>query len=216
MSNTISVVVFDDNPRVLSSLEALISSYPDLILMGSFLNGDMLEQRIESLKPQVVVMDIDMPGLGGIEATGLIKKKFPDVQILIQTAFDDDRKIFESLCAGASGYILKGDMSENLAEAIYDVCAGGSPMSPSIARKVIMMFKQFGTTSDAKVNQYELTPRELDVLTQLVGGLSYKLIADKLQVSYGTVHTHIKSIYRKLHVASMTEAVSKALKERLV
>jgi DNA-binding NarL/FixJ family response regulator len=216
MKEKITVVVFDDNPKVLESLEVLISLYPDLILAGTYADDSFLEDRIKTCKPQVVIMDIDMPAKGGIEATRVIKQKFPEVQILMQTAFDDDYKIFESLCAGASGYILKGNLSENLADAIYNVYYGGSPMSPTIARKVIFMLKNYAPKEPATDKQYQFTQRELEVLSLLVEGLSYKQIADKLSITYSTVHTHIKSVYKKLHVASMTEAVTKAIRERLV
>lgn len=212
----IRVVVFDDNPKALEALEVLVGSYESIALAGKFSNCNFLEQRIRESKPDVVVLDIDMPGINGIEAARIIKKNFPNVYILMQTVFDDERKVFESLCAGASGYIVKGDIPKKLGDAILEVYEGGSPMSPSIARKVIDMFRDYAPAGMPEENKYRLTPKETEILSLMVEGLSYKQIAEKISSSFGTVHTHIKAIYRKLHVASMTEAVAKALRERLV
>jgi len=216
MNKQIRVAVFDDNPKALEALEMLIGSYEHIELAGKFNNCNFLEQRIRDTKPDVVILDIDMPGINGIEAARIIKKKFSEVHILMQTVFDDERKVFESLCAGASGYIVKGDIPKKLADAIFEVQAGGSPMSPSIARKVITMFRDFAPAGMPEQNKYRLTPKETKILSLLVEGMSYKQIAENISTSFGTVHTHIKAIYRKLHVASMTEAVVKALREKLV
>jgi len=216
MNKMIRVALFDDNPKALEALEMLIGSYEHIKLVGKFNNCNFLEQRIRDTKPDVVILDIDMPGINGIEAARIIKKNFPQVHILMQTVFDDERKVFESLCAGASGYIVKGDIPQKLADAIFEVQAGGSPMSPSIARKVITMFRDFAPAGMPEQNKYRLTPKETKILSLLVEGMSYKQIAENISTSFGTVHTHIKAIYRKLHVASMTEAVVKALREKLV
>lgn len=211
------VAIFDDNKHILESFGVLMKHAKEISLTGAYKNCDSLEEKIEESKPDVVVMDIDMPGTNGIEATRLIKQKFPEVQILIQTVFDDDDKIFRALCAGASGYLLKGHGASKMEEAIREVHNGGSPVSPSVARKVITMFRNFVPQDTVNgENKYQLTTKETEVLTLLVEGLSYKMMADRQGVSFGTIHSHIKSIYRKMHVASMTEAVSKAMREKLV
>lgn len=213
----VRVAIFDDNKHVLESFAVLTKLAKEIYLVGSYKNCNDLEKKIEKCTPDVVVMDIDMPGITGIEATRILKQKFPHIQIMIQTVFDDEDKIFRALCAGASGYLLKGYDAAKMEEAILEVHAGGSPITPLVARKVINMFvNQVPKTEDTDDNKYELTTKEVDVLSLLVDGLSYKMIADKLNLTYSTIHSHIKSIYRKLHVASMTEAVSKALKEKIV
>lgn len=213
----VRVAIFDDNKHILESFTVIIKVAKEVMLCGSFQNCDNLEQKIKESRPDVVVMDIDMPGITGIEATRILKQKFPHIQIMIQTVFDDEDKIFQALCAGASGYVLKGYNAAKMEEAILEVHAGGSPITPVVARKVINMFVNFVPKAGiASENKYELTAKELEVLSLLVDGLSYKMMGEKMSVTYGTIHSHVKSIYRKLHVASMTEAVSKALKEKLV
>jgi DNA-binding NarL/FixJ family response regulator len=153
-----------------------------------------------------------MPGINGIEGVVLIRKQFPDIHILMQTVFDDDDRIFAALKAGASGYILKNAGSAKLLDAIIEVHNGGAPMSPSVAKKVLNQFQ--GVKSSASEN-FNLSARERDVLGLLVNGKSYKMIADELNISYDTVRAHMKKIYEKLHVSSMTEAVAKAINKNL-
>ena len=213
----IRVAIFDDNKHILESFEILMKHTTDVSLTGKFKNCDHLEEKITESKPDVVVMDIDMPGMNGISATQVIKRKFPEIEILIQTVFDDEDKVFQALCAGATGYVLKENLGGRMEAVIREVYAGGSPMSPTIARKVISIFMKFVPQDTLAIeNKYQLTPKENEVLLLLVDGLAYKMIADKLGLAYSTIHSHIKSIYRKLHVASMSEAVSKAIKENLV
>jgi DNA-binding NarL/FixJ family response regulator len=162
-------------------------------------------------------MDIAMPGMTGIEAVLKLKNEFPNIQILMQTVFEDDERVFDSICAGASGYILKNHLNTKLIEAIHEMRFGGSPMSPTIARKVLNKMQSVASAiKPEQAPDYKLTPREKEVLGCIVEGLAYKMIADKLNISYETVRSHIKKIYEKLHVASLTEAVSKAMKERIV
>jgi DNA-binding NarL/FixJ family response regulator len=164
-----------------------------------------------------VLMDIEMPGMTGIEAVKKIKKEFPQIQVLMQTVFEDDDRVFDSICSGASGYILKNFLNTKLIDAIRELQYGGSPMSPSIARKVLSKMQQIPQfVRPEEAPNYDLTPREKEVLSCIVEGLAYKMIADKLTISYETVRSHVKKIYEKLHVASLTEAVSKAMKERIV
>ena len=157
-------------------------------------------------------MDIDMPGMNGIEGVKLIRKNFPTVQILMLTVFDDDEKVFAAIKAGAGGYILKNAEPQNLLHAISEVYNGGAPMTPGIARKVL---HQFQTILPEEKKDYHLSIREKEVLGLLVDGLSYKMIAGKLNITYDTVRAHMKKIYEKLHVASMTEAVAKAINQKL-
>jgi len=157
-----------------------------------------------------------MPGVKGIEAIRLLKKEFPHIDILIQTVFEDDDNIYESIVAGASGYVLKSHLNSMLLNSIKEIKTGGSPMSPSIARKVLHMLQE---NSDRKVRataDYNLTAREKEVLTCLVNGLTYKAISDELNISYETVRSHMKKVYEKLHVASLTEVVAKAINQNIV
>jgi len=172
-------------------------------------------QNITANPCDVVLMDIEMPGMNGIEATQLIKKHFPEVLVLIQTVFFEDEYIFDAICAGASGYILKTTTPEDYLEAIRNVQSGGSPMTPGIARRVLELFK-FNLRPQPANNDYNLTTQEKKVLQLLVEGKSFKMIAAELYVAFDTVKAHIRNIYAKLHVHSGTEAVSKAIKNRIV
>jgi len=194
-------------------LYQLINGTLGFSCVGSFANANDLEFAIESTKPQVVVMDIEMPGRSGIEATRMIKEINPQIQILMQTIFEDDEKIFESICAGASGYILKNTAPVRILEAIQEVSEGGSPMSPSIARKMLNLFQRQNKPDD---QQYDLSEREREVLGCLVKGMSYKMIADACFISLDTVKFHLKNIYTKLHVNSKSEAVIKAIRSKIV
>ena len=160
-------------------------------------------------------MDIEMPGMNGIEATKLVKQHFPKINILIQTVFFEDEYIFNAICAGASGYILKSTTPDGYIEALKDVQAGGSPMTPGIARRVLELFKSNLQPANPE-QDYDLTSQEKKVLKLLVEGKSYKLIAQELFVSVDTIKTHIRNIYAKLQVHSGTEAVSLALRDKLV
>jgi DNA-binding NarL/FixJ family response regulator len=158
-------------------------------------------------------MDIDMPVVNGIQAVRSIKKKYPDQVIMMLTTFEDDDKVFDAICAGASGYIVKSKSLSHLIDAVKEVYNGGAPMSPSIARKVLQLFKEKNAPGDA--DSFHLTDREKEVLVHLINGSSYKMIAGAMQLSYDTVHSHIKNIYKKLQVNSVSEAVSKAMRLRL-
>jgi DNA-binding NarL/FixJ family response regulator len=166
----------------------------------------------ESFSPEIFFVDIGLPGMSGIEGIQQIKRISPTSHIIIITVYDDDQKVFNALCAGASGYLLKSSPDEKIIEAITDVLNGGAPMNAQIARKALNVFLNRTST----VDDYGLTNREKDILGLVVEGLPKKQIADHLHISYYTVDTHIKNIYAKLHVQSSTGAVSKALKERLI
>jgi DNA-binding NarL/FixJ family response regulator len=206
------IAVFEDNKKFRESLEFIIVTSSNMELCGSFEDTQRLLQRIEALQPDVVLMDINIPEINGIEATRLIKERFPRIQICIQTVFEDDDKVFASLCAGASGYILKNTPADKIIQAIEQVAEGGAFFTPSIARKVLGNFMQ----QPEKPDYIQLTEREKDILRGLVEGLSYKMIAEKLFLSVHTIHTHIKNVYEKLHVNSKGEAVAKAIKNKLV
>ena len=158
-----------------------------------------------------------MPGINGVEAVKLLKKDFPRLTVVMQTVFEDDEKVFAAICNGASGYLLKDTPPARLMESIVEAYNGGAPMSPSIAKKVLALFqKHLSPTPDAAGEKYNLTNREKDILLGLVNGQSYKMIAEVYHISFDTVRTHVRNIYEKLHVASSTQAVAKAIKERLV
>jgi DNA-binding NarL/FixJ family response regulator len=206
------VVIYDDNPGRRESLRMLLESYPQYLVAGEFSHCAKVESQMAALQPEVVLMDIQMPEVDGIEGVRRIKELFPDVHVIMQTVFEDDEKIFDALRFGASGYILKKTDPARIIEAIEDVLQGGSPMTPSIATRVLHFFRQ---KKDEKPDEYGLSDREKEILRLLVDGLSYKMIAERLNISYNTVNSHIKKIYDKLQVHSVSEAVSKAIRNRL-
>jgi DNA-binding NarL/FixJ family response regulator len=196
--------------------EAICNGTFGLTCCGTFADGADLLHRVERSNPQVILMDIEMPGQDGISATKKILAQWPEIRILIQTVFEDDDKIFQAICAGASGYILKSTSPARLVEAIQEVYNGGSPMSPYIANRVLKLFQQFAPVLPADDEKYGLSAREKEILSLMVDGKNLQVIAEKLFISYETVRTHVKRIYKKLHVASASEAVSKAIRNRLV
>jgi DNA-binding NarL/FixJ family response regulator len=209
----ISVCIFEDNKSLRESLSALINGSTGYALAGEWSDASKAVQHVKDCKPDVVLMDINMPGISGIEAVVLIKQQFPEMPILMQTVFEGDDKVFASICAGASGYILKNTAPVRLLEAIKEVHEGGAAFTPSIARKVLKMAASQNTHPAEYIN---LSEREKEVLEKLVEGMSYKMIADNIHLSVHTIHTHIKNIYEKLHVNSKGEAVAKALKNKLI
>jgi DNA-binding NarL/FixJ family response regulator len=210
----IHVAIFEDNKLLRQSLEQLIDATPGMICTGAFADANRLVRDMESAGPDVVLMDIHMPGTSGIEAVQMIREKFPQVRIMMQTVFDDSDKVFAAICAGASGYILKKASPLKIIEAIRDTYDGGSPMTPSIAGKVLDMLRLQGVGS--KQEFIQLSEREKEILALLVKGKSYKAIATSCFISIDTVSTHMKHIYVKLHVHSKSEAVAKAIRQKLV
>lgn len=208
----LSVLIYEDNPLLRESVSTMIQSNRELKLQAAFENVLNVEAEVKSYKPDFILMDIDMPGMSGIEAVKKIRKFNAQVPIVMLTVFDDNNHVFEALQSGASGYLLKKHISTKLFDAIQEVLDGGAPMSPSIARMVLASMQQ----KPAGENPYQLTAREKDILTSLSKGNSYKLIASEFAISIDTVRTHIKKIYEKLQVHSQTEAVSKAIHEKLV
>ena len=211
----IKISLYDDNTFLLESLSYLIKGTNGFELCHASTNASTVVDDCKHQCPDVILMDIDMPELSGIDATMLVKNAFPDVNVMMLTVFEDKNKIFDALCAGATGYMLKKTSSGDLINAIEELHKGGSPMSSGIARKVLEYFTKPATNGNKK-NNYQLTTREREILQCLLNGDSYKMIADKCFVSIGTVYSHINNVYKKLQVNSKSEAVIKVLKERLV
>ena len=211
----IKVTVFEDNKDLREGVRAILNGSPGFACVGAYANAQNLAKRLTNDEPDVVLMDIQMPGISGIEAVAMLRKDFAGLPVLMQTVFEDESKVFAAICAGANGYLLKNTPPVKFLEAIKEVAEGGSPMTPSIAAKVLRMFKDQQPKVDVS-HDYSLTIREKEILSLLVDGLSYKMVADKVFISYETVHSHVKKIYEKLHVNSINEAVSKALRNRLV
>jgi DNA-binding NarL/FixJ family response regulator len=209
----LKVAVFDDNKPRRELLQLLLDSSEEFMCTGAYEDCRDAVKKISSSKPDVVLMDIDMPYVNGIEGLIQIKKEFPGIRILMQTVFEDEDKIFSAIVSGADGYILKKTPPSKLLEAIKDVAEGGSPMTPIVARHVLLLFSNKHKIIPKE--EFDLTTRELEILTLLVEGYSYKMIADKCHISYPTVNSHISHIYEKLHVSSGTEAVAKALEHRI-
>jgi DNA-binding NarL/FixJ family response regulator len=208
----VRVILFEDNEGLRQSLEMLLQETDDFQLAGSFPHCDDAVQKMEELYPALVIMDIDMPGIGGIEGVKAIKSAYPYVKSVMFTVFDDDSRIFECICAGADGYLLKNITPKKFIESLRDLMQGGALMSPFIAQKVFEHFRK----SSMPTVQYNLTETEKQVLTLLVKGNSYKMIAAKQFVSIDTVKRHLQNIYHKLHVNCGTEAVAKALQHKIV
>ena len=197
----IRIFIYDDHQDRRDSLKALISLSDNLKFTGDAPNCKTVLADMEQYHPDVVLMDINMPDVDGLEGLQLIKKTYPEIKVLMQTAYDDSEKIFTSIKSGASGYILKNDRPQRILQAIEEVFEGGAVMNPSIAQKVLDYFKPEQTKSP-------LSPKENEVLALLAEGLSYKMVANKLGVSYTTINTHTKRIYEKLHISSIGEAIA--------
>lgn len=211
----IRVAIFEDNKHLRETFKLLLDAAEGYSCCGAYSDGNNLVAQLKTNPCDIVLMDIEMPGINGIEATKLIKENFPQIQVLIQTVFFEDSYIFDAICAGASGYILKSTSPAGYLEAIKDIQAGGSPMTPGIARRVIQLFKD-KLQPVAPSNDYHLTNQEKRILQLLVEGMSYKMVAGELFVSIDTVKTHIRNIYAKLQVHSGIEAVALAIKDKLV
>jgi DNA-binding NarL/FixJ family response regulator len=212
----IDVAIVEDDEGIRKAYEGLIRLAPDMRCAGSFRTCEDAITHFDTQKPDVLLMDIGLPGMSGIEGTRRIKARWPSIEILMQTVYDDDGRIFDSICAGASGYVLKNAEPGQLIEAIREI-SQGAPMSPEIARRVLRLMRDSRTSAEEPVpggsSPASLSPRELDILQSLVEGLSYKRIAEKHFISVHTVHGHIKKIYEKLQVHSKSAAVSKALRD---
>jgi len=210
----IKVLVYEDNKGRQEALQLLLTHTHDMQCAGVYENCAHVVDDVAAAKPDVVLMDIDMPVVNGIEGLKLIKQYAPDVHILMQTVFDDNERIFEAIRAGAHGYFLKKTPAQKLIEGIKEVLDGGAPMSPSVARKVLEMYHTQPVA--ARQEKFALSTREIEILGMLVKGMSYKMIAADAGISWHTVNGHFKKIYEKLHVHSATEAIKKAIDNRLV
>jgi len=209
----IRVAIVEDKSILRESLYQLINGAEGLTCVGAFANCDDVIFNIKKTSPQVVLMDIQMPGVDGIEGVKIIKEHFPEIKVIMQTVVEDDDKIFASICNGASGYLLKNTTPARLLQAIIEVYEGGAPMTPAIAQKVLDKFRRQSPASSKELN--DLSTREKEVLECLVEGMSYKMISSSCKISIDTVRFHIRNIYEKLHVGSKSEAVIKAMKGRI-
>ena len=207
-----TVLIFEDNDYLRDSLSVMIGSNGQFKLLGAFADATKAADQVTELNPQVILMDINMPGTNGIEAVKEIRQTNSDTHIIMLTIFEDNQHIYDAICAGASGYLLKKNIPDRLLDSIGEVLAGGAPMSPSVARIVVRQMQKPVTNN----NTYGLTDRETGVLLLLSKGNSYKLIAAESNISIDTVRSHIKKIYEKLQVHSQTEAVIKAIHENLL
>lgn len=209
----IEILVYEDNEDMRNGLVQLIQRTPEFKLLGAFPDCMSVTAQVKKMQPHVILMDIDMPGMTGIQGVKNIRHFDLDVQIMMLTVFDSNESIFDALCAGASGYMLKKTPPSKIIEAIHDVHTGGTPMTPEIAKKVLAHFSKQPMKA---ASHYNLTDREKNILFYLTQGFSYKMIATQLQISIDTVRFYIKQIYLKLQVNSAPEAISKALREHLV
>jgi len=210
----IRVIIFEDNRNLREGLFNLLESSGGFTCAGAYANCERVLENIDESHPDVILMDIEMPVINGIEAVKMIREKYTDVKILMETIFEEDDKIFQSICNGAQGYILKNTAPAAILNAIREIYEGGAPMTPTIASKVIRLFKT--NLSHYKDESYNLSSREKEILKCLVEGMSYKMIADTCFISADTVNGHIKNIYKKLQVHSKGEAVAKAIKGKIV
>ncbi len=211
----VRITIFEDSKHLRESLQIVLNGTPGFTCIAAYHNCSDLLYRVEKDKPDVVLMDIEMPGMNGIDATRIIKATFPNIHVLIQTAFAEDDYIFGAICAGASGYILKTTTLAGYIEALQNVSSGGSPMTPGIARRVMELFRTH-VPERSTAEKVDLTNKETAVLQHLVTGKSYKMIAAAMDLSVDTIKTHIRNIYLKLQVNSNTEAVARALRDKLV
>jgi len=209
----IKILLYDDNEALRESVKAMIGEEPDFLLQAAISNAETVEIDVKTLQPDVILMDIDMPAVNGVEAVKRIRNIYPKVPVIMLTVFDDNENIFNAICAGASGYILKRYASVEIPGAIRNVLSGGAPMTGTVARKVLQMIP---IAKNSEGEKSDLSEREKEILQHLVQGFSYKMIAANLTISLDTVRFHIKKIYDKLHVHSATEAVGKAIKDKLV
>ncbi len=208
----IKLCIYEDNTDLRQGLTEMFELSGRFTILASFDSCTGIDRHLLSFQPEVLLMDIDMPGVNGIDGIRLARFANPGIRILMFTVFDDDEKIFAAIRSGADGYLLKKTPPDKIMDALEDVFAGGAPMTPAIARRVLNQF-----TKDApSPSKEKLTGKEQEVLSFLVKGLSHKMIAAEMDISIDTVRTHLKKIYTKLHVNSMTQAVSKAIRERLI
>lgn len=210
----VRVILFEDNRNFREALELFFEDSEKVYLTKSFGDANKAVSQIKEYQPDVVLMDIEMPGISGLDAMRLVNKECPDTKVMIQTQFEDDHRLFVALCRGAWGYALKSDSLEKIETAILDVHQGGGYFSPTIAGRVVRFFLNKDLHADPDF--CELTNRELEVLQLLPKLKTYQEIADRLYISYEGVHSHVKKIYEKLHVNSKSKAIWKAVESKLI
>lgn len=210
---TISIVLVEDDRRIREGLRVLLEGTSGFCCLNAWRSMEEALAHHWNPIPAVALIDIGLPGISGIEGIRLFRERYPSVALVMLTVFDDDERIFNALCAGASGYLLKGTSPTRLLESIREVVAGGAPMSPEIARRVVNLFR---TVRPSDQSDYSLTPHELRILKLLVDGHSYKSAAAETGTAFHTIAFHVQNIYQKLHVHSKSEAVAKALRSRLI
>jgi DNA-binding NarL/FixJ family response regulator len=206
------VIIIEDERELRNGLQTLLNLTPNFCCEKSFASMEEALRNIESLNAEIILTDIGLPRMNGIEGTQILREKFPDLPIVVLTVHGEDNKIFQALCAGANGYLLKTTTPTRIIEALTEVLEGGAPMSPSVARRVVHLFRTFSPPAEA---DYQLTEQEKKILKMLIDGHHYKTAANELGISINTISFHLKNIYYKLQVHSKTEAVAKALREKL-
>jgi DNA-binding NarL/FixJ family response regulator len=209
----IEVAIVEDRREIRESLALLIGGTEGFKCIGSYRSMEEALDKLKHHQPHLLLSDIGLPGMSGIEGVAILKERYPDLLILMLTVYDDDERIFDAMCAGASGYLLKKTPPARLLDSLREVASGGAPMSPEVARRVVALFREIRPPERA---DYELTPHETRLLKLLVQGHNYKTAATELGVTVHTVSFHLRSIYEKLQVHSKSEAVAKALQNRLV
>ncbi len=209
----LKIGIIEDQPKIREGLRALIDGTDGYRCVGSFGSMEEALAKVDYELPDVLLVDIGLPGMSGIEGTRRLKDRHPALAVLMLTVYDDDRRIFDAMCAGACGYLLKKTPPARLLESLKEVVGGGAPMSPELARRVVALFREIRPPVQA---DYQLTPHEIRILTLLVEGHNYKTATDELGVSINTIRFHMRSIYDKLQVHSKSEAVSKALRNRII
>ncbi|HYL97384.1 MAG TPA: response regulator transcription factor [Blastocatellia bacterium] len=209
----VSVAIVEDRREIRDALAMLINGTDGFKCVGGYRSMEQALDMIDRERPDVVLADIGLPGMSGIEGVRVLKERYPDMLLMMLTVYEDEERIFDALCAGACGYLLKRTSPTKLIESLKEALQGGAPMSPEVARRVVALFRDMRPPERA---DYQLTPHELRLLKLLVEGHNYKTAAAELGVSFHTIHFHMRNIYAKLQVHSKSEAVSKALRNRIV
>jgi DNA-binding NarL/FixJ family response regulator len=209
----LKIGIIEDQPKIREGLRSLIDGTDGYRCVGSFGSMEEALAKVNYDLPDVLLVDIGLPGMSGIEGTRRLKDQHPGLAVLMLTVYDDDRRIFDAMCAGACGYLLKKTPPARLLESLKEVMGGGAPMSPEVARRVVALFREIRPPEQA---DYQLTPHEIRILALLVEGYNYKTAGDELGVSINTIRFHMRSIYEKLQVHSKSEAVAKALRNRII
>ncbi len=210
-TKVIKVIIVEDNTTIREGLTLLLQSSPDLECPASYGNCEDMLAEVENIMPDLVLMDIGLPGMDGIEGVRRLRKLMPEALVMMLTVYEDNEKVFDALCAGAGGYLVKNTKPARLVEAIGEAVHGGSPMSANIARKVVGYF--YKSEAPVKEDDIKITEREREILTEMSRGCSYQQVGDALFISVDTVRHHIRNIYRKMEVHSQSEAVSQALRK---